>query len=68
MRHYVRLVLNLAFIIFSLGFLLPWLISMPDTMLVIAGTAYAVLVVPGVLFYLNRAYVMSFIETIKEKF
>ena len=68
MRHYLRLVLNLLFVVFSLGYLLPLLISMPDTMLVLAGFAYALVVVPGVLFYFNRAYVNNAIKSIKEKF
>lgn len=68
MSHYFRIVLNVAFLVFSFGYLLPMLISMPDTMLVIAGIAYALIVVPGAVFYLNRSYVNRIIETLKEKF
>lgn len=67
MSHYFRIVLNLSFILFSFGYLLPLLISMPDTMLVLAGFAYALVVVPGVLFYCNRSYVNTLIKSIKEK-
>jgi hypothetical protein len=65
MKHYLRFVLSAVIIVASLGYLLPALISYPDTMLVLAGIFYAVLLMPTALYYLNRDYIQSLINSIK---
>lgn len=64
MNHYVRIVLNLIFILFSIGFVGPFLISAPSDVAVIGGLAYLLLVVPAVLYYINRNYVKNIVEKI----
>ena len=59
MKTYLRIMLNVVFLVFSFGYLLPWLISYPDTMLVLAGIIYAVLLMPGVFYYANRTYIKN---------
>jgi hypothetical protein len=58
-------VLTAFILVGSLGYLLPTLISYPDTMLVLAGIFYAVLLMPTALYYLNRDYIKSLINDIK---
>lgn len=67
MKHYLRFMTNFVFLIFSFGYILPLLISIPDTMLVLLGVLYGIIVVPGVLFYFNRSYISSVINSFKEK-
>ena len=67
MKHYLRFVLTAFIIVGSLGYLLPMLISYPDTMLVLAGIFYAVLLMPTALYYLNRDYIKSLINDITGK-
>jgi uncharacterized MAPEG superfamily protein len=62
MKHYVRAVLNLIFIIFNLGFIGPLLVSAPSDIAVIGGWLYIILVVPAVLYYINRNYIKSLME------
>lgn len=62
MGHYVRIVLNLIFILFSLGFIGPFFVSAASDFAVIGGILYLVLVVPAVLYYINRSYVKSLME------
>jgi hypothetical protein len=65
MKHYLRFVLTAFILVGSLGYLLPVLISYPDTMLVLAGIFYAVLLMPTALYYINRDYIKSLINDIK---
>jgi hypothetical protein len=65
MKHYLRFVLTAFILVGSLGYLLPALISYPDTVLVLAGIFYAVLLMPTALYYLNRDYIKSLINDIK---
>lgn len=65
MKHYLRLVLTAFIIVGSLGYLLPALISYPDTLLVLAGIFYAVLLMPTALYYINRSYIKSLFTAIK---
>jgi hypothetical protein len=62
MKHYVRIVLNLIFILFSIGFVGPLLVSAADDILVIGGILYITLIVPAVLYYINRNYVKNIVE------
>jgi hypothetical protein len=62
MKHYVRIVSNLIFIVFSMGFIGPLLVSAPNDIAVIGGWLYILLVVPAVLYYINRNYVKSLME------
>jgi hypothetical protein len=54
--------LNFVFVAFSIGFLVPFLISSPSDLGVIAGAAYLLFVVPVVLYYVNRKYIMNIVE------
>ena len=65
MKHYLMAVLTASILVGSFGYLLPALISYPDTMLVLAGIFYAVLLMPAALYYLNRTYIKSLINNIK---
>ena len=67
MKHYLRFVLTAFILVGSLGYLLPALISYPDTVLVLAGIFYGGLTVPTALYYLNRDYIKSLINDIKGK-
>jgi len=58
-------VLTASILVGSFGYLLPALISYPDTVLVLAGIFYAVLLMPAALYYLNRTYIKSLINNIK---
>jgi hypothetical protein len=62
MSHYVRIVLNLIFILFSIGVVGPFLVSASDDFAVIGGILYLVFFVPAVLYYINRNYVKSLME------
>lgn len=62
MKHYVRIVLNLIFILLSIGLVGPFLVSAPSDIAVICGIAYLVFVVPAVLYYINRNYVKNIME------
>jgi hypothetical protein len=62
MSHYLRIMLNAAFIMISVGLLLPFLFSAADTLLVAAGFAYLFLVMPAILYYANRTYIKNLME------
>ena len=64
MKHYVRIVLNLIFVLFSIGFVGPFLISALSDIAVAAGLAYILFIVPAVLYYINRNYVKTLVEKI----
>ena len=42
MKHYIKFLLTAFIIVGSFGYLLPALISYPDTILVMAGVVYGV--------------------------
>lgn len=65
MKHYIKFVLTAFIVVASFGYLLPALISYPDTLLVLAGVFYAVLLMPAALYYINRSYIKSLINSIK---
>jgi hypothetical protein len=65
MKHYLKFVLTAAIVVVSFGYLLPALISYPDTLLVIAGVVYAVLLMPSALYYINSGYIKSLLNFIK---
>jgi hypothetical protein len=66
MNHYVRIVLNLIFVTFSIGLVGPFLVSASSDLAVIGGILYIVLVVPMVLYYINRNYVKKIMEKFDE--
>lgn len=66
MKTYLLLVTDLLLIVVSFGIILPWLISYPDTALVIAGVIYGVLLLPVTLYYLNRKHINKLINSFKE--
>ncbi len=56
MNIYYRVLANVVFLVVSLGFAIPWLISASDSMLVAGGFAY-ICAIPVVLYYGNVAFV-----------
>lgn len=48
MKHYYIILALVAFVVASLGFIIPWLVSQKDTILVLAGLAWASVVLPFV--------------------
>ncbi len=65
MKHYIKFLLTAFIIVGSFGYLLPALISYPDTILVMAGVVYGVLFMPVALYYINRDYIKSLVNLIK---
>jgi hypothetical protein len=65
MKHYIKFLLTAFIIVGSFGYLLPALISYPDTILVMAGVVYGVLFMPVALYYINRGYIKSLVNLIK---
>lgn len=65
MKHYLKFVLTAFIVVVSFGYLLPALISYPDTLLVIAGIVYAVLLMPTALYYINSGYIKSLLNFFK---
>lgn len=65
MKHYIKFLLTAFIIVGSFGYLLPALISYPDTILVMAGVVYSVLFMPVALYYINRGYIKSLVNLIK---
>ncbi len=66
MKTYLLLVTDLLLVVVSFGIILPWLISYPDTALVIAGVIYGVLLLPVTLYYLNRNFIKRLLNSNKE--
>lgn len=64
MSHYLRIVLNLIFILVSIGLIGPFLLSAPSDFAVIGGIAYLVFVVPAIVYYANRNYVKNMMRKI----
>lgn len=65
MNTYYRIMINLIFIFFSFGILMPFLISAQDTVLVVLGLVYGLLFIPGVLYYVNKKFIISIMEKFK---
>lgn len=64
MSHYLRIVLNLIFILVSIGLVCPFLISAPSDLAVIGGIFYLIIVMPAILYYANRNYAKNLVEKI----
>lgn len=54
MKYYLIFILNVAILAVSFGFILPFLISAPDTTLFVGGLVYGFVIMPVMLYYLNR--------------
>lgn len=66
-RHFVFAMTMLLFIIFSYGYLEPMLISYPDTMLVLAGVVYGLIIAPAVVWYMVAKYIKYVFDMKGEK-
>lgn len=66
MKLYLKLVINIAVLIFSFGFILPFLISYPDTILVLSGAFYGAVLLPAFMYYFNKKQINIIIEKVKE--
>ena len=66
MKHYIRIMLNIIFVVFSLGFVGPYLMSAPSDFAVIGGLVYLLLIMPAVIYYTNRNYMKKVMEKIDE--
>ena len=62
MKHYIRIVLNLIFVLFSIGLVGPFLISAPSDLAVIGGVFYLAIIMPAILYYINRNYAKNIWE------
>lgn len=65
MTSFVRLVLNVFFLLGVYGLLLPWMVSATDDFLVIGGIVIGVLIAPAVLYYANKTFVTNLMEKLK---
>lgn len=65
MKYYVRLILNVGFLVVVLGLIAPALISANDTLLVLGGVL-SIISVPVVLYYGNRTFVKSIWDKLNE--
>lgn len=66
MNTYFRLLLSIIFVIVSFGIIGPWLVSAKDTMMVIGGIAYIFVVMPFVLYLINRRYKKAVVKFIAD--
>lgn len=65
-RHFVFGMTMFLFIVFSYGILEPILISYPDTLVVIAGVLYGVLIAPIIVWYFVAKYI-QYVYNMKKK-
>ena len=65
MKLYFKILINAVVLVLSFGFILPFLISFPDTLLVIAGLVYAFVLLPVFMYYYNRGIATSIMESLK---
>jgi hypothetical protein len=66
MKLYFKLLLNIVVVVVSFGIILPFLISFPDTLLVVAGLVYAFVLLPAFLYYFNRGIATQIMESLKQ--
>lgn len=67
MKYYMRFALNLAFVLLSLGFIGPFLISAKDDVLFFAGVAYMLFGMPAVLYYANKDAIKEMIKDLENQ-
>jgi hypothetical protein len=67
MKYYFRFALNLVFVLLSIGYIGPALISATDDLLYIAGVAYVLFFMPAVLYYANRDAVREMIKELEKQ-
>lgn len=65
MTDYFRIAFTVVFAVVHLGLILPAVISVKDSVLVIAGLLYLVFVAAPIVWYLSRKYVLKLMEQIK---
>ena len=65
MNMYLKILLNIVVVVASFGIILPFLISFPDTLLVVAGLVYAFVLLPTFLYYFNRGLATKIMESLK---
>lgn len=65
MKIYLRLIMNVTYLLASLGIIMPFLFSASDDFLVAVGFVYT-FSIPVVLYYANRAAIRNFKERINE--
>lgn len=68
MKLYLKLVINIAVLIFSFGYALPFLISYPDTILVLGGVLYGAVLLPAFMYYFNKKQINLIMEKVKNEF
>lgn len=56
MKHLIKTITIIAFLMFTYGFVVPTLISYPSTTVALGGTLYAAVVVPAVIWFLVAGY------------
>lgn len=65
MTDYLRVAFTVVFVVVHLGLILPAVISVKDSVLVIAGLLYLVFVATPIVWYLSRKYILKLMEKIK---
>lgn len=65
MKLYFKILINVVVLVLSFGFVLPFLISFPDTLVVIAGFVYTFVLLPAFMYYYNRGIATSIMESLK---
>lgn len=66
MKLYFKILFNIVVVVVSFGFVLPFLISFSDTLLVVAGLVYAFVLLPTFLYYFNRGIATKIMESLKQ--
>jgi len=65
MKIYFKILINVVVLVLSFGFVLPFLISFPDTLLVAAGFVYAFVLLPTFMYYYNHGIATKIMESLK---
>lgn len=65
MKHYIVMVFNVLFTVATFGFIMPFLISYADTLLVAFGIVWLVAVYIPAMYYINRNYIVQLVNKCK---
>lgn len=63
---FYTLVLDAVLIVGTVGYIAPFLISLPDTISVVAGFGLLILVLPTLLYFINKPLVTKIINLVKD--
>ena len=63
LSNYFKILANIVFGAVSFGLIGPYLISFNDTLLVLLGVIYMLVVVPIVFYYFNKKFPLKYINS-----